>query len=210
MNAGCTVTRAGFELRSACSSCDGHPACGHLMLSRRQPLYLEGDPARHVFAVVAGYVRETRTTADGRIQGVRLVTPGGVAGYEALRSPLYRTSADALTRARVCRVPRSEVELQLRTHGDQAVAMIGALVDELSFVRDSVLWIGALTAEERILALLARLAGPDREARFRLPITRLEMAELLGLSHSTVSRTLHRLAKAGALTLEGRMVRLAA
>jgi CRP-like cAMP-binding protein len=65
-----------------------------------------------------------------------------------------------------------------------------------------------MSAEERILALLRRLSEAQNSLSFRLPITRLEMARLLGLSHSTVSRTLHRLAKSGAISLEGRMVRL--
>lgn len=208
MNPLCSVTHTGLELRSSCATCTGRPTQGQLMLRRNQQLYLEGEAALYVYAVVSGYVREARMTPDGRTQGVRLVGPGEVTGLEALRAPYYRSSAETLSRARVCRIPRRDVEMQLRTHADQAMAMVGALVDELTLLKDTVLWITVMSAEERILALLRRLSEAQNSLSFRLPITRLEMARLLGLSHSTVSRTLHRLAKSGAISLEGRMVRL--
>ncbi|MFO0722491.1 MAG: Crp/Fnr family transcriptional regulator [Myxococcota bacterium] len=212
----CAVVRSGLTLRSACLSCSGQPTRGQLHLERGQPLYLEGEPAAFVYAVVSGYVREQRSTADGRAQGVRLVGPGEVTGIEALRpstassgdSGTYQGSAETLSEAQVCRVPRAELEQELRAHEDSALALIGALVRELELLKDTILWITVMSAEERVLALLQRFAATAPSPSFQLPITRLEMGRLLGLSHSTVSRTLHRLAKQGRLSLEGRTVRL--
>lgn len=206
----CAVKLAGVELRPACEHCVGRPRSGQQRYRRRDPVYLEGTQADAVYAVVDGYLRETRSTAEGREQAVRLVSPGGLAGLESLRGGSFQTSAEALTEAWVCRVPREEALRHLAERPAQLQAVISNLVDELSEVRETVLWLGAMSAEQRILALLEQLARREARTRFQLPMTRLELADFLGLSHSTVSRTLQQLRRDGRILIEGRWVELLA
>ena len=208
MSGQCAVKLAGVELRSACDDCKGRPRSGQLRYRRRDPVYLEGTPADAVFAVVEGYLRETRTTLEGRDQAVRLVCPGGLAGFESLRGGTFETSAQAITDAVVCRIPRAEALRRLEQREGQSQAVIANLVDEFCAVRETVLWVGTMSAEKRIVALLEQLAQRGGSPRFRLPMTRLELADFLGLSHSTVSRTLHQLRREGRIRLEGRWIEL--
>lgn len=203
----CPVRDRGIRLRTVCEECSGNPQCGQLTLQKRTPLYLEQDPATHVFAVVQGYLRETRTMSDGRVQSLRLVGPGELGGVEALLDRNYYTALEALTEAVVCRVSAETVRDTLRTRVDQPLAMVTELIAELDAVRESLHWVGTLDAEERVLAMLARLSGDTgRGVEFKLPLTRLEISELLGLAHETVSRVIQGLARRGTIRVRGRQI----
>ncbi|MCK6545466.1 Crp/Fnr family transcriptional regulator [Myxococcota bacterium] len=198
-----------MELRDLCTGCDGRAAAGQFTYERGSPLLLEGDRADAVHAIVSGCLREVRTTADGRLQTVRLIGAGELAGAEALASPAYHATVEALTPAIACKVAATEVQEHLAARPDLLRGFLAELSSEMQAIRDSALWLGALSAEERVLALLHRLKGSSEPgAFFELPLTRLEMSELLGVTHSTVSRVVQRLARAGVIEVRGRQVRL--
>ncbi|MCK6547051.1 Crp/Fnr family transcriptional regulator [Myxococcota bacterium] len=205
----CPVKEGGVELRSGCAACDGRPAYNQISYKKRKPLYLEEESSGFVFAVIDGFLRETRTMPDGRAQTVRLIGPGELAGAEALVGRKYHTSVETLTAATVCKVPATEVRELIKMDSDRAIAICGALVDEVRTAHESVLWLGTLTAEERVLALVDKLRGPTPKGTFfRVPLTRLDMAEVLGLAHATVSRTLQALSRRGVIEVRGRWLRL--
>jgi CRP-like cAMP-binding protein len=205
--AACPVKERGVELRSLCGACDGRAAFGQFSYRRGTPILLEGDHADSVLAIVSGCLREVRTTADGRQQTVRLVGPGELAGVEALSSPTYHATVEAVTPTLACKVASSGVREHLAAHPDLMRAFLAEVTTEMQAIRDSALWLGALSAEERVVALLQRLTRAAQPGAFlELPLTRLEMSEVLGLTHSTVSRIVQRLARAGVIEVRGRQV----
>ncbi|MGM0575013.1 MAG: Crp/Fnr family transcriptional regulator [Myxococcota bacterium] len=197
-----------MELRSLCARCDGHPPYGQVELQRGGVLHLQGDVADALFLVVEGVLCETHVTEDGRGQGIRLVQPGDATGSEAMVRDEYQCSVEALTRARVCRIPVSDVEARMQDEPSQGPALCRVLASELVGLRDQVMAIGAMTAEERVEAVLRTLTSHAAAGAWvRLPLTRGELGELLSLAQGTVSRCIQRMARAGTLEVRGRRVR---
>lgn len=170
---------------------------------------MEQELGEHVFGVVDGYLRESRTMEDGRTLGIRLVRPGELLGTEAFAYAPYQCTAEALTPAHVCKITVREAESTLLRRPDQGVLLSRMLGREAISLRDNLLLVGSMSAEERVRAVVMRLLeGAPKGVWVRLPLSRQELAELLGLALGTVSRTVQRLARQGELEISGRMIRL--
>lgn len=199
----------GIEPRDACASCYGRPPTGQRSLRKGQFLYVEEDPGTHVFPVIEGFLKEEIDLADGRSQGIRILRPGDVAGLEALGFPNYRATIQAITPARVCFVPLAEYRATLGRKPEQGVALSCLLTRHVGSLRQSVLRLGAMSADERIRSVLSELIPSASVGSWvRLPVSRKELAEIAGLSLGTVSRQVHRMAREGQLEVHGRRVRL--
>lgn len=206
---GCPVRETGVELRDTCSHCLGTPSTGLARLLRHQVLYVEGAEAQHVFAVVDGFLRESRSSSDGRTQGIRVIVPGDVIGLEAFLGQPYRTTVEALSTARVCRVPARESHLFLGERPKVLDALNQMVVRQALELKDTVHLLGSADAETRILSLLGRLTSHKPAGTWvRLPVTRKELAELAGLADPTVSRIVQRMAREGSLEVRGRWIRV--
>lgn len=209
--AACLLQKRGLELRPECQSCTGDPVAGIASLAPREILYLEGDRGTALYGVLQGILRETRSSEDGRMIGLRVIQPGDLVGTEALLGEPYQCSVEALTPARLCRAQATELESVLASRPGQGLAFGKALVKEAETLRDAITMLGAMSAEERIVAALRQLTrGVPQGTWVRLPLSRQALAELLGLALGTVSRTIQRLDREGVLEVRGRSVRFCA
>ena len=206
---GCPIRDSALMLRGACLSCRGRPRTGQVELRRGAILYVERDDADAIYGLIEGFVRETRTLPDGRTQGIRLACPGDLLGTEILASLPYQCTAEALTDARVCLIRRADLEALHHLRPEQGLELTAALGREAAELRESLLMLGSLSAEERVEATLDRLLGSVPPGQWlRLPLSRAELAEFVGLAPETVSRVIHRLARAGHFEVRGRRVRV--
>lgn len=204
----CPLVARGLTLRSACDECGGRPANGQVTMGRGDILARAGEPAQHVFAVVDGWVRESILGEDGKRTTTRFVGPGQVLGTEALTGGEQRTTVDALQPARVCRVPVAQVMSSLTEKPALGAAMARALTDDLEALRVRVVR-STLSAKERVLEMIVELLGETPVGTWaRLPVTREDMAEALGLTIETVSRQVQELHRAGVIEVRGRRMRL--
>jgi CRP/FNR family nitrogen fixation transcriptional regulator len=170
-----------------------------MAFSRNQEVFGEGEPAEYLYKVKSGYIRTYHTRHDGRRQIAAFYLPGDVFGLEA--RDVHSVSADAITRSRVCTVKRTE--LADRAAGN--AAMIGRLLDltaaELQRTQRHILLL-AESAEGRVIGFLLDLAQRQHNpVEIELPMTRQDIADYLGLTVETVSRTLTRLERATAIAL---------
>ncbi|MBK8014985.1 MAG: Crp/Fnr family transcriptional regulator [Deltaproteobacteria bacterium] len=206
---GCPVRMRGLELQSICRACHGLPPLPQRRLARKDTLCFEGDPADRLFAIIEGHLKEERVLEDGRTLGIRLLQPGDLAGAEALVTSSYQCTVQALGSARVCAVPVNAVEEQLRSRAAQGLALVRAFSQQIVELRDAMILLGSMSAEERIRIVLRQLTSTHaRGAWLRLPLSRQELADLLGLALGTVSRTVQRFARDGDIELSGRNIRV--
>jgi len=187
---------------------------GQRALERGDVLVMQGDPARHLFAIVHGWVRESVHDADGRASCARIVGPGQVLGLSALGpadgSPHHTATIEVLTPARVCIVTADEASAWFSTRPKHALDLARHAARAVDDVRREAALRGR-PAVERVSALLVDLARQMRAEPgvwFRLPATREQLGEVLGLTLETVSRMLNKLARDGAIGLRGREVML--
>ena len=175
--------------RLAAASVTGHAAPGTTFIA-------EGEPATSFFNLTGGTAKLYKLLPDGRRQITGFAGPGHFLGLAV--SDTYAFSAEAIEPVRFCRFSR----LRLRTLLDDFPAMEQRLLQvassELVAAQEQMLLLGRKTAREPVASFLmaqAKLGAMCQmsRARFTLPMTRGDIADYLGLTIETVSRTLTKL-----------------
>jgi CRP/FNR family transcriptional regulator len=173
-------------------------------LDCREDLFLDGDDATHVYEVMEGIVCAYRILPDGERHIISFYYPGDVLGY--CSSDTHAFSAQALTAASVRRMPVASLERQMTQRPELARKLLRMVAVELTAMRDHLVCLGSKSAEAKtasfLLALSRRNAAVgDDPTLINLPMTRLDIAEYLGLTLETVSRMLSRFKRQGLIDL---------
>jgi CRP-like cAMP-binding protein len=191
-------------------------AAGTAVLYRpRQVIFGEGTPAAALYLLCQGAVKVFHSDRFGRDHILEVAAPGALLGELALDDgQLMSVSAEALTDAQVVHLPRERLAEFLRRHPDTALRFMAALSRELAVARHKVRELALKSAEGRLAGLLLQFVGADTTAvaagaRVRLPYTRRELAEMIGVSTETAIRLLAGLKRKGAITAAGREVAIA-
>jgi CRP-like cAMP-binding protein len=170
-----------------------------LNFARDQEIFGEGEPADHVYKVVKGAVRCLRVLADGRRQIFSFSLPGDVFGMEAGLD--HRATAEALTESVIVAARRTTLAVD---EGDLPRRLWRLAIADLQSSQDHVLTLGRRAAGERVASLLVELAGRmGGDETIELPMSRQDMADYLGLTIETVSRTLTHLQASGVISMHG-------
>ncbi len=180
-------------------------------VARGQTLMWEGDDSALVANVIDGVLKLSTSTADGREQIVGVAYPSDFIGRPF--GDTTQHSVTALSDAQVCLFTRPAFDAFAREHPQLEHKLLERTLTELDRARDWMLLLGRKSAGERIATFLldmagrlagARCAGSEEAERFELPLSRQQMADLLGLTIETVSRQLTRLRQAGIIALPDR------
>ncbi|MHA6721006.1 Crp/Fnr family transcriptional regulator [Sphingomonas sp. RS6] len=172
------------------------------MLRRGEALIWQGDVADHVGILHGGLVKLAASLEDGREQMLGLAFPGDFVGAIDERPSTHCVTA--LTEAELCTFPRTALANMVRAYPAIGEALLARAYDELDHMRRWMLLLGRMSAGERVASLLlefAARAGPVDGARVPLPLTRQQMAELLGLTIETVSRKMTAMKRSGIVAL---------
>jgi CRP-like cAMP-binding protein len=172
-------------------------------LSRDEEIYGQGDRADFAYKVVSGAVRATRLLADGRRQITDFYLPSDVFGMEC--GDAHGAAAEALCETVVVSARRSN----LTEDQDQRNRLWAHTVRALQRSQAHLLTLGRRSAVERIAIFLVDLASRiGATDRVLVPMSRQDLADYLGLTIETVSRTLTCMQAKGLVAVEGRQVRL--
>lgn len=167
-----------------------------------QTIVLEGDPCSHGFRVLSGAVRLYKGTADGRRQLIDLLVAGDCFG---LLGAHHTCSVEAITHTTLSKTPRAALAAAVRVQPGLSDRLIEHAAAELARAYEHMLLLGRKNAHEKVASLLLELArriGANvTRPSFRIPISRQEMADHLGLTIETVSRTMTRLKEDGLIAL---------
>ncbi len=156
----------------------------------------EGEPADSFFIVTAGTAKLFKLLPDGRRQIIAFVGPGHFLALAV--SDTYAFSAEAIEPVRYCRFQRAKLRALLDDFPQMEKRLLEVGSDELAAAQEQMLLLGRKTARERLASFLLMLSrqglpcGRFRQ-RFKLPITHRDIADYIGLTMETVSRTLTRL-----------------
>jgi CRP-like cAMP-binding protein len=156
---------------------------------RDAEIYGEDEPADYVYKVISGAVRTYKVLNDGRRQINAFYLPGDFFGLELGEEHTW--SAEAVVGCSIVMVKRSLVLRAAERDGDMARQLWSMTAGELSGARNHALLL-IQSAQERVAAFLLemsmRLAGTS--GAVQLPMGRQDIADYLGLTIETVSRTL--------------------
>ncbi len=175
----------------------------HKMIPRGQVFVWEGEMSTLCANIVSGVLKVTSATADGREQIVGLLFAGDFVG-QPFRAETSLT-VTALSDADLCIYPRRGFETVLDDHAKLERMLLQRTMAALDDARARMLSLGRKSAEERVagflLEMVDRCAGEADPDSCDLPLTRGQMADVLGLTIETVSRQLTNLKGAGLISL---------
>ena len=184
-----------------------------LPLQKSEQLYRTGDAFTSIYAVRSGSFKCVRTTAEGEEQITGFFLPGEIFGIDGLSTNHYLTTAVALETSAVCEIPFDRLESlssevpSLQRHFFQLMSR------EINAEQVLVSLLSKNTAEERVAALLLSLSARYKRQRlsstqFIVPMSRTDIANYLGLTIETVSRSFSLLKKQGTIDYKGRDITL--
>jgi CRP/FNR family transcriptional regulator, nitrogen fixation regulation protein len=170
-----------------------------MSFSRNTEIYGENEPAGYLYKVVSGAVRTYKIFDDGRRQIGGFYFPGDIFGLEHGES--HQFSAEAIDNCVVLVVRRSALVALAERDGDIARQLWSHTAAELQRVRAHMLLL-IKSAEQRVACFLMEMAGRRSSHEVvELPMSRQDIADYLGLTIETVSRTLTHLEAKAAITL---------
>lgn len=161
---------------------------------KRHILFQEGNPATRLFAVKSGFVKAYKTHPGGREQIIDVVKPGEVLNLEGLYGGKCTVTAEVLTDSEICFFESKRLLELTSRNSALAIEVIKLLSDSLAQSQSRLLDFGTKPAKVRLAAFLiallpARTRGP--EAEVQIPISRREVADLIGVRLETASRLFH-------------------
>jgi CRP-like cAMP-binding protein len=167
--------------------------------ARNAEIYGENEPADYLYKVVSGAVRTYKVLNDGRRQIGSFYLPGDIFGLEV--GDEHTFSAEAVADTKVLVIKRSAL-VALAGH-DSAVArqLWAQAAGELQHAQDHIMLL-IKTAQERVAGFLMEMSARNSGANeVDLPMSRQDIADYLGLTIETVSRTLTQLENSGAIAV---------
>jgi CRP-like cAMP-binding protein len=172
-----------------------------MRVNREEEIYGEGERAEYVFKVVSGAVRTCTIDMEGRRQIEGFYLPGDIFGFET--DACHRFSAEAMSDAEVVALPRATLERAAADDKATAHALWVLAASELRHTREHMLVLGKKGAAERVVAFLLQMAARAKTDVLHLPMSRTDIADYLGLTIETVSRSFTRLERDRAIALDG-------
>jgi CRP/FNR family nitrogen fixation transcriptional regulator len=176
---------------------------------RNTEVFGENEPADYVYKVISGSVRTYKILGDGRRQVGGFYLPGDIFGLEFADE--HTLSAEAITDAKVLVVKRSVLAALAEREAVIGRELYALTARELRRVQERILLL-IKSAQERVASFLLEMAertpaGNSIELpnaielpnTIELPMSRQDIADYLGLTIETVSRTLTALESAAAI-----------
>lgn len=164
---------------------------------RNTEIFGENEPADYLYKVISGGVRTYKILSDGRRQVGGFYLPGDIFGLEF--TDQHTLSAEAITDTKVLVVKRSALHALSSRDASIAQELFALTGRELRRVQDRILLL-VKSAQERVASFLLEMS--DRVSgsnAIELPMTRQDIADYLGLTIETVSRTLTSLETCAAI-----------
>lgn len=162
-------------------------------LAAGEALFFEGDDASFVYEVLEGVIRTSKVLCDGRRLVVSFNFPGELVGIS--HDECQHATCEAIAPAKVAVIRRSTLSTIIKDRPEFAEQLLQFTAESLNSMQDHFLVLGRKCASEKIASFLLALAerepiSESGSVSFRLPMTRSDIADFLGLTIETVSRNL--------------------
>jgi len=194
-----------------CLLCEAHlhvglteeQACeiqGLLMKHTAEPqeiVFRQGETSDWLYVIQGGQLKLSVTGPDGREQIMRIAVAGQLIGYDTVDELHHPYTATALTPVRLCGIRHRDMLRVIDQNLEVSRRMVQMLNQELSQAQALIHILGQRSSAEKIaLFLLSLVPGHSREDMpedLAMPLSRQEMADMLGLTVETVSRLMAEL-----------------
>jgi len=182
-------------------------------LKKSEYLFHVGDKFQSLYAIKSGAVKTFGSTRDGREQITGFHFAGELIGLDAIGNNTHNCNAVALEKTVVCAMPYKSIE-DIGTQIPSIQQEITRLMSkEIRNDEEMLMAMGGMRAEQRVACFLynlyRRLLTRSNDTNtVRLPMTREEIGNYLGLSLETVSRRMSSLQDDGIIKVNNRLIAL--
>ena len=199
--------------RAACSVLSGDERTQlsrigrHRDVKRGETVMAAGDDNIACATLISGALKITSYDSEGTERILSLVHPAGFVGE--MFAPLANHDVVALADSKLCIFSRTDYEDALNRFPALSTALLRRSTADLFETRSLIALMGRRGADARVAGLIQAFASAASDspchpaAEFDLPLTRGEMAGILGLTIETISRQLSKLEKTGLIKREG-------
>ena len=166
-------------------------------------LFAEGQKPRGIFVLCKGRVKLSLCSRDGKTLIMKIVEPGELLGLSsAIGGKVYEVTAETAEPCQLTFVRRDDFLCFLRQHSDACLQVACQLAEKYTSACREIRSLSfSHTAEEKLAALLLdwssrrRADGDESRNRLKLSLTHEEIAQRIGMTRETVTRTLADLKK---------------
>ena len=167
---------------------------------RNAEIFGEEEPADYLYKVLSGAVRICKLMSDGRRQIGAFYLPGDVFGMEP--GEVHRFAAEAIADSSILIVKRSAFIIAARRNSGMVAELWTETMTHLQQAQEHMLVLGRKNAQERIATFLLEMARRlSKQGAVELPMPRQDIADYLGLTIETVSRTFTQLERDGVIAM---------
>ena len=171
-----------------------------IRVQRNCEVFGEDGKADSFYQVVSGAVRVCKLVSDGRRQITAFYLPGEIFGLDGEETHLF--SAEAITECMLLAVGRNAFLSAAVRQPSLAAQVWNLTLAQLSRAQTHMLLLGRKNAQERIVAFLFEMEERlNRDGEVDLAMSRQDIADYLGLTIETVSRTLTQLERSGLIAI---------
>ncbi len=176
----------------------------HVHLGACETVFAQEEMTTSFYNLLEGIMRLYKLLPDGRRQIIGFALPGDFLGLAA--SARHNFSAEAIGHAVLCQFSKSAFARFSETRPDLLRRINELAVRELSQAQNHLVLLGRRSAEEKVATFLVgwrdrlvHLSGPSRMVP--LPMSRQDIADYLGLTIETVSRTFTKFERDGVIEI---------
>lgn len=183
-------------------------------MTEDQVLFAQDSKNQGVFCVSAGLIALRTHHHNGASTLLKLAYPGDVIGFRSfLTNGRHKTEARALLPSRVCIVAHRDANRVVRGNPSVLTRLAARCISEIDSNHDRIIAAATTTNKQRLSDLMLRLMGAHGERvgnqmRMRLPLSRSDLADLIGVQPETMSRLFKRLKDDGVFVVAGRDIQI--
>jgi CRP/FNR family transcriptional regulator len=182
-------------------------------IQKNQHLYREGDNFQSVFAVRSGTLKAYKTTDDGREQVTGFYFPGEILGMDGISNNTHASSAKSLETAAVCEIPFTSLEKLSTLMPNLQRHFFQLMSREITEDQQLITLLSKNSADERVASLMLSISTRNARRKlsatqFRLPMSRVDIGNYLGLTVETVSRVFSRMQKLELLRVDNKEIEI--
>lgn len=172
-------------------------------------LYIEKQDSRGVFVLCAGEVKLTISSSAGKMLILRIAKPGEILGLMAvLANTPYEVTAETLHPCQVAFIRREDFLKLLAKHPEMHEGVVKQLSSLYSGACEQLRTVGlSASAPEKVARLLLDWASAGKQTKsgtqIKVPLTHQEIAEFVGTTRETVTRTLSEFKNKHLVVLQG-------
>jgi len=175
-----------------------------------QLIYAQGETSRGIFCIESGTVAIRRVDADGGSKILRLAHAGQTLGYaDFFGQKGYNGNAEALDTCTICYIDSGSLRTLLDHNPGLGLRFLSHVAQDLKEADESSMQQALYTVRIRLAHLLLALkeryatVAEDGTLTITLPMTRQDIAALLGARPETIYRTIQQMESDKVVTFSG-------